>query len=485
MEGTSGYAAAALCNLSCSFKNCEIMLEMGALIPLVQLTQEDDLVTKMTCASILSTLSKHSNFSPQFRHLAVLSALLKLSRVDHLPTQRRIVIALSNLSQNADLRSLINDLHPIVFINSLASKPDESIRRGCAAIVCNLSHDRGNEAAFAKADVVSCLLIIAMVASDKAESKLTCVKALINLMGDATLLPSMIKDGVVWALCSLGVAGGDEMLELCAGALCFLAFHHPKEVLQSPVVEKVVSRLVSRSEVALLHLGSKLLVCLLPHISRQNEKFAVAFFSDSHNQKTSTDVDICRMFTYAVCMISQHQFLQKGLLDSELLNSLQFDVIQCDELISHAYILTLRNMGYECRNSSRVLTDNAFQLLVSVAENSYFKLGHLIISALYSMSSQKENLLQFDHPLTMRIFKAAWESLAPDERCPTLAVAFLFNLSTCELKQHNFVLGGIVRMFLLIWPEVQSEVPTCELAIVAMCHLSCGRVNRYSIIIKI
>lgn len=55
----------------------------------------------------------------------------------------------------------------------LSNKPDELIRRGCAAALCNLSYEVGSEKAIVKAGGVACLLIIALVATDNADTKVS------------------------------------------------------------------------------------------------------------------------------------------------------------------------------------------------------------------------------------------------------------------------------------------------------------------------
>lgn len=79
--------------------NCAIMLGAGALMHVVHLTQADLSSTKMKCAAILSRLSLHENHYNQFGQHDVLRVLLNLCNVDHIMTQRRLVIAISNLSQ--------------------------------------------------------------------------------------------------------------------------------------------------------------------------------------------------------------------------------------------------------------------------------------------------------------------------------------------------------------------------------------------------
>ena len=79
--------------------NCAIMLDAGALLHVVELTQVELSSTKMKCAAILSRLSLHEKYYSQFAQHDVLRVLLNLCSVDHIMTQRRLVIAISNLSQ--------------------------------------------------------------------------------------------------------------------------------------------------------------------------------------------------------------------------------------------------------------------------------------------------------------------------------------------------------------------------------------------------
>ena len=110
---TKTNCASALYNLAGSVENCHKMLDVGALMPVVYLTRSDFIQTKVKCAAILSKLSLHEKYYHLFAADDVLRVLLDLSRVDHLLTQRRVVIALSNLSQQLDLRKQLVSLDPI------------------------------------------------------------------------------------------------------------------------------------------------------------------------------------------------------------------------------------------------------------------------------------------------------------------------------------------------------------------------------------
>ena len=96
---TQRNCAVILYNLASNDDNCALMLEAGALIHIVHLTQAPLSATKMKCAAILSRLSLHAKHYDQFSKHDVLRVLLELCNVDNIMTQRRLVIAISNLSQ--------------------------------------------------------------------------------------------------------------------------------------------------------------------------------------------------------------------------------------------------------------------------------------------------------------------------------------------------------------------------------------------------
>ena len=213
---TKSECAASLYNLADSDMSCDKMLEAGALMPIVKLTQSDFMSTKIKCAAILSRLSLHSQYYGEFsKDPTVLETLLGLSQVDHTLTQRRVVIALSNLSQNAELRKMlltVDDTPNVMKV--LCSKPDENLRRGCAAIICNLAYENDSGVEMVKSGIVPTLLVTALVTSDQIESKLICVKALLNIMEDPNLHEAMVKDDVIWGLSTLS---RDEIIKIDNG----------------------------------------------------------------------------------------------------------------------------------------------------------------------------------------------------------------------------------------------------------------------------
>lgn len=121
--------------------------------------------TKIKCAAILSRLSLHKRYYPEFTRDDVLRVLLDLAAVDHTLTQRRVVIAISNLTQSEDIRKMLLHLDATKVLKSLGSKPDEDIRLGSMAIVCNLAYETGTEEDMIKAKIVPTLLVTSLVTS--------------------------------------------------------------------------------------------------------------------------------------------------------------------------------------------------------------------------------------------------------------------------------------------------------------------------------
>jgi hypothetical protein len=94
------------------------------LMPVVQLTAYGDTNTKMKCAAILSRLSLEVEFHAHFATGDVLRVLLELSNIDDIFTQRKVIIAISNLCQSAILRDQLLTLNPIQYLMTLSSKCD-------------------------------------------------------------------------------------------------------------------------------------------------------------------------------------------------------------------------------------------------------------------------------------------------------------------------------------------------------------------------
>ncbi|KAJ1445719.1 armadillo-type protein [Pelagophyceae sp. CCMP2097] len=201
------YALGALAQLAGSPRHCAKMLAAGALRPIVDLSRAGDAATKVQCSAILA------RFSMQAAHLAdasaaplFLDALLDLASLDDFGTQRRFVAGMVNMSYEPASRALMRKKGVLPVLVGLANKPDEAIRRGCAAAICNLAADTGAEQDVLSGKAVPALLIIALVLSDRPETKEICAAALCNVFTDSSTHAAMVEAGAVWALAKLALA---------------------------------------------------------------------------------------------------------------------------------------------------------------------------------------------------------------------------------------------------------------------------------------
>lgn len=277
---------------------------------------KDLIRTKIKCAAILSRLTLFEKYYHLFinnhHDVQLLHVLLKLSVVDDVPTQRRIVFSLANLTKNPFLRTKLLSLNPISYILSLASKRDEKLWYGCCSIICNLSFEYGSERLMVQGGIVPTLLITALINTDSMSSKIICAKAISNLLtlppkdyqmdvsdenkkGNAVkekkskphrentdeeeyyeedddeeydeyeededhdesydyeetylfIKSSMVQDRVIWGLSSLALLDNFELLSISAKILNRLSYDHARDIMESAAAVKALIKIINYSD---------------------------------------------------------------------------------------------------------------------------------------------------------------------------------------------------------------------------------------------
>jgi hypothetical protein len=480
-HATKANCAAALYNMADVDGNCDLMLKAGALIPVVRLTQSDHLATKMKCAAILSRLSLHSAYYDQFAEDDVLSVLLDLSSVDHVLTQRRVVIALSNLSQSETLRNRLLALDPIPYIISLAAKRDENLRRGCAAIVCNLAYCQGNEKAVVDAGIVPTLLITAMITSDQIHSKIICVKALVNLMADKSLYPVMAKEGVIWGLSSLAQVDDPELLMLCAKALCCFSYNFARDMLTSSATVNTILMIIQKKDLALQRVGALALTNILLQTTDADEKFRRKAVEGMIPLAQSTDEEVSEMCVYCLCLTSQSESCREAIVASGMLSMIDSSAIfEVDEL-SYAYLTMVVNIANNPMMRTKLLDDRpdrTVQRFMQICMSDKPNLHIAVAKALYSISCSPENILKMAQHNTLKLISRIWEAeYEKSSELRQLLMTCLYNMSTSEEAQSKLVSQGFVRILISMWKDATEDIKMCLLASYAICHLACGPTN--------
>lgn len=482
--------ASSLYNLADSDVHCDLMLLAGALMPVVHLTRSDYLQTKMECAAILSRLSIHEKYYAQFGTVDVLKVLLELTSVDESLTQRRVVIAISNLTRRVDLRGMLLSLNATKFIISLASKPDEHIRRGCSAIICNLASDTGGEKNMVEAGAVSTLLITALVTSDQIETKLVCVKALINLQCNETLYKLMVDQGIIWGLSTLALLDEShckretekrmvsEILTLCAKALCNFSCEYAKQMLSSAVAIKAILTLAKHSSIDMQRAGATALTNLLLQTTDAEVDFRCRAVEATQAMARSTDGEVGEMCILCLCLASQSKSCRTAIVKLGLIRMIDASSIFTKPIISYAYLTMFVNIANDPIMRIELMDEHAINRFMHITRKHDPFLDLAVAKALYAVSCATENIPKLAEQNALEIVLTIWRAeYTKSKDLLHHLVATLFNMTTHQDSQYRLVSQGIVRTFVELWPHAKAEEKSSMLICGALSQLSCGRVN--------
>ena len=239
-----------------------MMLDEGAVEPLIALCSTDSNSTKTQTGAILCRLASEPNNHSHLTNPDYVRVLLMLARVEDRSTQQRSVLALVHISSDPEARKYLLQQNAALYLVQLSNKPDELIRRACSAVLCNLAYETGSEETIVSCGAVSCLLIIALVATDNEDTKTTCAKGIFNLLYDPATHASMIEDGIIWGFATLCKGDQPEVTKNCATAFCNLSTRFYKEMLSSSST-KAIFNMMNNGELEVQRLAGKALCNIL------------------------------------------------------------------------------------------------------------------------------------------------------------------------------------------------------------------------------
>lgn len=485
LESIKVDCASALYNLADDDQNCDQMLQVGALIPVVNLTQADYLQTKIKCAAILSRLSSHPKYYKEFASYNVLKVLLELSCLEDAVTQRRVIIAISNLSQLPELRVLLLQLNATSYIISLASKPDEQIRKGCVAIICNLSFEEGSEYHMITGGVVSTLLITALVTSDQIETKLICTKAIVNLMHDLQSYSHMVKEGVIWGLGNLILLDNPDILNMCSKALCNLSntSTYARQMLSSSSTINSIMKLLNHhggsTTIELQRYSGRILTNLLLNTTDADDDFRRLSVNNMIKMSCCKDPEVSKLCIYCLCLASQSESCRITIVSTGVLNNIDVNSIFDNPSVGYAYLTMFGNIANNPQMRTQVLDGQVIKRFDTICKISNIELDLAVIYALYCLSCAQENLYLLCKQNSLNIIRMIWQHHS-NQHCHRFLhhmIAYLFNL-TADYEIHpHLVSQGIVQIFSNLWNEARKVSITAYLTIAAISQLACGNVN--------
>ena len=171
-----------------------------------------DKETRIWCASLLCNLASHPELCRPIIDCNGCAALSILAKTDSAHVQScssRTFCYFSDCMGNAPTTSDIISSGAVTSLIALSSAHDESTRSNCATALCNLTWGADLESArqIVGAGTVNELMILALVRSDSATTKLTCLMALANLLDGGEMLEAMVEQGLVWAMTMASALG--------------------------------------------------------------------------------------------------------------------------------------------------------------------------------------------------------------------------------------------------------------------------------------
>lgn len=511
----SRLCAAALCNLARDTRNCQRMLDEGAVEPIMQLCLMDNIQTKIQCGAILCRLASEPRNRASLTSEAYLRVLLQLIKVEDRFTQQRAVIAMVHMSEEPRARRILLDQAAATCLVQLSNKPDELIRRGCAAALCNLSYEVGSEKSIVKAGGVACLLIIALVATDNADTKTTCVKGVFNLLYDRSTHASMIADGIVWGFATLSKTDKPEVCRTCATALCNLSIDFPSMLLSTSCTRALFDMILHPTSTAQIpgahpqspgpltppHPRSS----LRQHCEDDDETQRLAinalanllsktcFDMDRNSSRVkcsavpvlkasalSSRIEVaalsCRCLTY----ISLTPPGRHAILEAAALHVLGPDLVTSSHRAAQDYALLLANLANHRDSRDRAIDAGVLQglrLLADTPEVCDDAVRTCALRAMYSLSCSREHLMAL---VEARVVDCASRLLQHMDNIPLelrmAAAGLVYNLTTHEDALPPLAIQQVIEFLRdFVWPNGNPELR--ELCSLAACHLACGHVN--------
>eukprot|EP01040_Poterioochromonas_malhamensis_P022869 gene22869-27906_t len=219
-----------------------------------------------------------------------------------------------------------------------------------------MSYLEGSEETIVKAGVIPTLMITSMITTDQVESRIICVKAWVNLMADRNLYKGMVKDGIVWSLSKLAMIENDELVEMCAMALCRLSLDFARLMIGSPVTVQTILRLLSRENMALKKPAARTITNMLLETNEEDENFRRLVVENMAPLTSTDDEELNELCVICLCMASQSEACRTTIVEREMINKIVASAIfSTDSTISFAYITMVSNIANNDQMRPKIL----------------------------------------------------------------------------------------------------------------------------------
>ncbi|GMI12582.1 hypothetical protein TrLO_g12999 [Triparma laevis f. longispina] len=497
-----GDCAAALYNLAQDMENCQIMMLNNCLEPLLSLVDSDNFGTRVQCGAILSRLSFNKANRKLMANEAFIDALFKLAEceppseeaaADTLMTQQRIVNAMYNISSYPQSRPLLLSRGAASFLTNFQTRPLEAIRRGCAAALCNLLVDKGTELDVLDVNGVSALLITALVASDKFETKKICTKCLFNLLSEPACHDRMVKEGVLWGFAALckgsdgGIVEDVEMSRMCSQAFCNLTGTYAKDIIGSTACIKTLFLLTGEEDPYSRAYATRGLLNILSQLTegvKEEEMVACSSVKPLLHLCSCQDPDVRGLCILAFCVISQFKDAREEMRSLLVLREVDINIVLGDPELSYSYAVTMCNMLADGVNAE-VIGGGVIGNLMELSRSTEHRTVMVVARAIYQCTCDVKHITDI---VKIGAVEAVQELLLSEvegggddkyELHKFLSCS-LFNMSTASDCHLDIVNKDAIQLVRVLWESGDEDVK--RICALTTANLSCGQVNSAKIV---
>ena len=484
------------------------MMDNNCLEPLLSLVDSESFGTRVQCGAILSRLSFNEENREKMANDIFIDALFKLAESepphteytnDSLMTQQRIVNAIYNVSSHPPSRPLFLARGAAKFLTNFQTRPLEAIRRGCAAALCNLLVDKGTELDVLAVGGVSALLITALVASDKFETKKICTKCLYNLLSEPACHDTMVKEGVLWGFAALckgpdgGVVSDVEMSRMCSQAFCNLTGTYAKEIIGSTSCVKMLFLLTGSDDYytklyssrALLNISSQ-----LHEEDKEEEMIACQAAKPLYNMCASDDPSVNGLCLLGFCIISQFKAAREEMRSMEVMKEVDFNIVLSDPELSYTYAATICNLLME-GVSEQVIGWGVFSNLMLLSRSKEFRTVIVVARGIYLCTCKVDYITEIVKLGAVEAVQELFlvedgDGVGKDEKSELhnfLAMS-LFNMSTASDCHLDIVNKDAIQLIRVLWESgyKRGDSELKRICALTAANLSCGQVNSAKIV---
>jgi len=462
--------------------------------------------TRIQACAILSRLSFQDEFCKELATKNLLKAMFKLAELEIpasevnknkaqvrvLKTQQRIANAIYNMSRIKENRLLLLEVDTPSFLSNFSSRPSEAIRQACAAALCNLSSDPGTEFEIAESGAIRSLLINALVASDRIETKKICMKTLYNLLYDEAVHDTMVQEGILWSFAAIcksedgggGVTDDSEMTRMCSTAFCNLTCNYSSELMTSMAsIKSLFWQTTSQDPITRLN-SAQAVLNILTKVNEDTVEIAqlsVRYMKSLCVTEPTNRIAVIGILAF--CILSQFESCRAEIKNLDALNKLNFEIAKIDSELSYAYAATICNISQDKDALSSVVDDYILTALIQLCMSNEERTIVAVSKTLYNLSTVKKNIKRL---CDFGIVEAMQELLVSDffktnSEVQISISAAMYNFSCLKDCQLSLVSKDAVSLLYRVWDSTDDFVVR-RYCCLSVCHLSCGYVNSAKIV---